>query len=49
MGYAMIRAIEARDYPVVSAGVILGSAVAAFGAALADIARDIADPRLRRP
>jgi len=49
MGYAMIRAIEARDHPVVSAGVILGSAVAAFGAALADIARDIADPRLRRP
>lgn len=47
MGFVMIRAIEARDYPVVSAGVILGSAVTAFGAALADIARDIADPRLR--
>ncbi len=49
MGYAMIRAIEARDYPVVSAGVILGSAVTALGAALADIARDLADPRLRTP
>jgi peptide/nickel transport system permease protein len=49
MGFAMIRAIEARDYPVVSAGVILGSAVTALGAALADIARDIADPRLRNP
>ena len=49
MGYAMIRAIDARDYPVVSAGVILGSAMAAFGAALADLARDIADPRLRQP
>ncbi len=49
MGYAMIRAIEARDYPVVSAGVIVGSAVTAFGAALADIAREIADPRLRSP
>jgi peptide/nickel transport system permease protein len=49
MGFAMIRAIEARDYPVVSAGVILGSAVTALGAALADIARDIADPRLRTP
>jgi len=47
MGFAMIHAIEARDYPVVSAGVILGSAVTAFGAALADIARDLADPRLR--
>ena len=47
MGYAMIRAIEARDYPVVAAGVILGSAVTALGAALADIAREIADPRLR--
>ncbi len=47
MGFAMIRAIEARDYQVVSAGVILGSAMTAFGAALADIARDIADPRLR--
>lgn len=49
MGYAMIRAIEARDYAVVSAGVILGSTVTALGAALADIARDIADPRLRSP
>lgn len=49
MGFAMIRAIEARDYPVVSAGVILGSAATAFGAALADIAREIADPRLRHP
>ena len=49
MGFAMIRAIEARDYPVVSAGVILGSAVTALGAALADIAREIADPRLRTP
>ena len=37
MGFAMIRAIEARDYPVVSAGVILGSAVTALGAALADL------------
>lgn len=49
MGFAMIRAIEARDYPVVSAGVIVGSAVTALGAALADIAREIADPRLRTP
>ncbi len=49
MGYAMIRAIEARDYPVVSAGVILGSAVTALGAALADLARELADPRLRQP
>ena len=49
MGYAMIRAIEARDYPVVSASVILGSAVTALGAALADVAREIADPRLRSP
>jgi peptide/nickel transport system permease protein len=49
MGFAMIRAIEARDYAVVSAGVILGSAVTALGAALADIAREIADPRLRSP
>lgn len=47
MGFAMIRAIEARDYQVVSAGVILGSAVTAFGAALADIARDLVDPRVR--
>lgn len=47
MGFAMIRAIEARDYAVVCAGVILGSTMTAFGAALADIAREIADPRLR--
>ncbi len=49
MGSAMIRAIEARDYPVVSAAVIVGSAATAFAAALADVARDIADPRLRTP
>jgi peptide/nickel transport system permease protein len=47
MGYTMLRAIEARDYPVVSAGVIFGSAATALGAALADIARDFADPRVR--
>lgn len=49
MGSAMVRAIEARDYAVVSAGVILGSAMTAFGAALTDVARDIADPRMRSP
>lgn len=47
MGYAMVSAIKANDYAVVSAGVIVGSAVTALGAALADIARDFADPRLR--
>ncbi len=47
MGFVMLRAIESRDYAVVSASVIVGSAVTALGSALADIARDIADPRLR--
>jgi peptide/nickel transport system permease protein len=48
MGFVLLRAIEARDYAVVSAAVIVGSAVTTMGAALADIARDLADPRLRR-
>ncbi|MDQ8159803.1 MAG: ABC transporter permease [Gemmatimonadota bacterium] len=47
MGFTLIRAIEARDVAVVSACVIVGSAATALGAALADILRDLADPRLR--
>lgn len=47
MGFTLIRAIEARDVAVVSACVIVGSAATAVGAALADILRDLADPRLR--
>lgn len=47
MGFTLIRAIEARDVAVVSACVIVGSAATALGAALADVLRDLADPRLR--
>lgn len=47
MGFTLIRAIEARDVAVVSACVIVGSAATALGAALADVLRELVDPRLR--
>jgi peptide/nickel transport system permease protein len=47
MGYALLSAINKRDYAVVAACVIVGSAVMTACALLAETLRDIADPRLR--
>jgi peptide/nickel transport system permease protein len=47
MGYVLLEAINRRDYELVSAIVILGSALTAVGSLLADTLRALLDPRLR--
>jgi len=47
MGYAVIIAIGARDYPLVVGGVIIGSIMVTLGSLLADLLYAWADPRLR--
>jgi peptide/nickel transport system permease protein len=47
MGLAMIEAVGRRDYPLVLAGVVLGSAMVAVGSAIADVLALLVDPRLR--
>jgi peptide/nickel transport system permease protein len=47
MGTALLDAISRRDYELVSACVIIGSATTAIGTLLADIVRAVVDPRLR--
>lgn len=48
MGLLAVTALSARDYPVVLAVVLVSSTLVVAGAALADIAHAVADPRLRR-
>ncbi len=48
MGYAVVNAIAARDYPLVVGGVIIGSIMVTLGSLLADMLYAWADPRLRR-
>lgn len=47
MGYAVVNAIAARDYPLVVGGVIIGSIMVTLGSLLADLLYAWADPRLR--
>jgi len=47
MGYAVVNAIAARDYPLVVGGVIIGSIMVTLGSLLADMLYAWADPRLR--
>ena len=47
MGYAMVNAIESRDYPLVVGSVIFGSVMVMLGSLLADMLYAWADPRLR--
>lgn len=47
MGSTMVRAVQVRDYPVVSAIVIVGSAATVVGSLVADLLRETVDPRLR--
>ena len=49
MGTALLTAISGRDYALVSACVIVGSAMTALGSMLADVVRVFVDPRLRVP
>jgi peptide/nickel transport system permease protein len=47
MGTTLVRAIAEHDYELVAAIVVLGSAMTAAGSLLADVVREVADPRLR--
>ena len=47
MGYALVNAINTRDYPLVVGAVIVGSIMVVIGSLLADILYAWADPRLR--
>lgn len=47
MGMITVNAIAARDYPLVTAGVLVMSVIVVLGALLADIAVAAADPRIR--
>jgi peptide/nickel transport system permease protein len=47
MGMTLVRAITEHDYEVVAAIVVIGSAMTAAGSLLADVVRELADPRLR--
>jgi peptide/nickel transport system permease protein len=47
MGLVTANAIGARDYPLVTAGVLVTSVAVAVGSLLADLAAAVADPRVR--
>jgi peptide/nickel transport system permease protein len=49
MGWLAVSAVNTRDYPLVLASVIVGSALMVVGSMLADAGYAIADPRLRAP
>ena len=47
MGWLTVNAIGLRDYPLVLAGVLLGTVLVVLGNLAADVAYALADPRLR--
>jgi peptide/nickel transport system permease protein len=47
MGLATVNAVAARDYPLVTAGVLVISIAVVIGALLADLVTALADPRIR--
>jgi peptide/nickel transport system permease protein len=47
IGRMMVDAAAGNDYPLVLAGVIVGSALVALGGALADVLAALADPRVQ--
>ena len=47
MGWLTVNAIGLRDYPLVLAGVLVGTVMVIGGNLLADVAYALADPRLR--
>ncbi|MEP6836239.1 MAG: ABC transporter permease [Gemmatimonas sp.] len=48
MSALLTLAVNKRDYPLVSGIIIVGSAMTALGSFLADVVRELLDPRLRR-
>ena len=47
MGWVVVNAISTRDYPLVTAGVIIAATTVALGSVLADVLYAVADPRVR--
>ena len=47
MGLVAVQGVEGRDYPLVTATVVVGSACVAMGGLLADVLHAWADPRVR--
>jgi peptide/nickel transport system permease protein len=47
MGLVIVNSIDARDYPLLMAAVIIGSVLVAIGSLLADLLYLVADPRIR--
>jgi len=47
MGWVTVNAIAMRDYPLVLAGVLIGTVMVIAGNLVADLAYAFADPRLR--
>ena len=47
MGMTMVNGVVGRDYPLVLAGVLVGSALVAVGGAMADVLAALVDPRVR--
>jgi peptide/nickel transport system permease protein len=47
MGLVTVNAIAARDYPLVTSGVLVMSVVVVFAAMITDVAVTLADPRIR--
>lgn len=48
MGWIIVNAVFMRDYPLVTAGVVIMSFTVALGSAIADILYALADPRVAR-
>lgn len=48
MGWVVLNAVATRDYPLVTAGVIVAAATVTVGSLLADMLYAVADPRVRR-
>lgn len=47
VGRMMVDAVSGNDYPLVLAGVLVGSVLVALGSAMADVIAAVADPRQR--
>ncbi len=47
MGMLVVNAISVRDYPLVTASLVVGAAMVTLGNLLADVAYALADPRIR--
>ncbi len=47
MGWVILNAVATRDYPLVTAGVIVAAATVTLGSLAADLLYSVADPRIR--